>query len=88
MERLSCVRIALANGEVAAMVGQTDEEFIADAEHFEQMAEASQSEEDKANWLTLAWLEGANVRRSRMSPTHRSKRSLIRCTALYEIERL
>ena len=69
MERLSCVRIALANGEVAAMVGQTDEEFIANAEHFEQMAEASQSEEDKANWLTLAWLEGANVRRSRMSVT-------------------
>ena len=38
------------------MVGQfnTEEEFIAYAEHCEQMAEASQSEEDKANWLTLA----------------------------------
>ena len=36
------------------MVEQTDEEFFAYAEHFEQMVEASQSEEDKVNWLTLA----------------------------------
>ena len=63
------------------MVGQfnTEEEFIAYAEHCEQMAEVPQSEEYKAKWLTLAaaWrrkcaASGERVASGAMTAAHRS----------------